>query len=265
MSVHPAVRALRPWYHDFSRLGLQTYSPPRRRDQLILLLNPLRRRFDSNYVEKGARFSLRQLLKPTPSSHLANQRVKERVLEAYLRRSLDDLGTTAKECVDLFCSDGYYACLLASLRSDLNITGVDLDVMEIRRARTAAQLLKLSNLQFEVADAWSFIGSALAYDLILCVGGLYHLAKPAEFLRALRPIGRGHIIVQSVVTLETNEASYFVSPAPGWRHGSRFTHAGLGAWLRDAGWEIIESTLGELPGNARLCDRGSSYYRCRAA
>jgi len=261
--AHKRVRALRPWYHDFSRLGLQTHFPPRRADQLAVLL---RRRLDAGYVEKGERFSLRQFLRPAPPAHLANQRAKERVIEAYLRQCLAELAATPRiACLDLFCADGYYACLLASLRSGLDITGVDLDAQEIHRARTAAELLGLPGLRFEVADVWAFVRSAPAYDLILCAGGLYHLRQPADFLRALRPLSRGYLVVQSVVTLESDDGDYFVSPAPGWQHGSRFTHAGLGRWLREAGWEILEETLGELPANPRRCDRGSSYYRCRAA
>jgi hypothetical protein len=63
--------------------------------------------------------------------------------------------------------------------------------------------------------------------------------------------------------LETEAADYFVSPAPGWKHGSRFTHAGLKQWLTDAGWIVLDEARNELTGNPRLCDRGSSYFLCR--
>ncbi|MCS7060871.1 MAG: methyltransferase domain-containing protein [Anaerolineae bacterium] len=267
-SQHSEVRALRPWYHDFSRLGLQTHFLPRRRDQLRALLNPLRRRFDPHYVEKGERFSIRQFLKPSLPAHTINQRAKEQIIEAYLKQSLGDMAAEAPSCLDLFCADGYYACLLATLCPSARITGVDLDPQEIERARTAARLLKFSNLRFEVRDVWEVVrvaaGEPPAYDLILCTGGLYHLNQPADFLRALRALSRGHLIVQSVVTLESHDPSYFVTPAPGWKHGSRFTHAALGRWLTEAGWITLDATLNELPANPRLCDRGSSYYRCVA-
>lgn len=258
------ISALRPWYHDFSRFGLQTHFPPRRIDQLSALFNPLRRLRDPHYVEKGERFSLRQFLRPALPAHIVNQRAKEEVIEAYLRRCLADIADAAPECLDLFCADGYYACLLASIRPGARIIGVDLDPQEIRRAQTAARLLGLSGLRFEVADVWTVVKSAASYDVILCTGGLYHLSQPAEFLRALRSLSRGYLIVQSVVTLETDDPAYFVTPAPGWRHGSRFTHAALGRWIEQAGWRIIERTLGELPANLRPCDRGSSYYLCIA-
>ncbi len=263
-SLHAEVRALQPWYHDFSRFGLQTHFPPRRADQLRALLNPLRRRLDPGYVEKGERFSLRQFLKPTPPAHVANQHAKEQVIEAYMQRCLADMPGAAPECLDLFCADGYYACLLATLCSGARITGVDLDALEIERAQTAARLLNMTGLRFEIADVWAFIQTARTYDVILCTGGLYHLSRPRDFLRALRPLAGGYLVVQSVVTLESDDPDYFVTPAPGWKHGSRFTHAALGRWLAEAGWRIIEQTTNELPANPRRCDRGSSYYRCAA-
>jgi hypothetical protein len=263
-SLHAEVRALQPWYHDFSRFGLQTHFSPRRADQLRALLNPLRRQLDPGYVEKGERFSLRQFLRPRPPAHAANQRAKEGVIEDYLRRCLSEMRNDAPACLDLFCADGYYACLLATLCPGARITGVDLDAQEIERARTAARLLNLPGLHFEIADVWDFTRAAPKYDLILCTGGLYHLSQPAEFVRALRPMARGHLIVQSVVTLESDDPDYVVTPAPGWKHGSRFTHAALGHWLTEAGWRVIEQTMNELPANPRRCDRGSSYYRCVA-
>lgn len=265
-SVIPEVHALRPWYHDFSRFGLQTHVAPRRIDQLGALLAPLRRLFNRGYVEKGERFSLRGFLRPQPPAHVLNQRVKEIVIEDYLRRCLREMSTQAPTCLDLFCADGYYACLLASLSPAAHVTGVDLDAREITRARTAARLLNFPHLQFEGADVWEFVARPnQRFDLILCAGGLYHLERPRQFLQALRALAGGYLVLQSVVTLESQDPSYFMTPAPGWKHGSRFTHAALERWLIESGWQILNQTLNELPANPRLCDRGSSYYRCIAA
>jgi hypothetical protein len=103
------------------------------------------------------------------------------------------------------------------------------------------------------------------YDLVLCAGGLYHLERPNVFLELLRPVTRGYLVVQSVVTLETEDPSYFISPTPGLRHGSRFTHAGLERWLVEAGWQILAQDRNELPGNKLARDRGSSYFLCQPA
>jgi cyclopropane fatty-acyl-phospholipid synthase-like methyltransferase len=205
---------------------------------------------------------------------MENQSRKESVIAPFIRQALDDI-TQQKDrirtlrCLDLFCADGYYSCMLARMCPDVEITSVDLDEQEIVRARTAARLLGVHQATFELADVWEFVRAPRQFDLILCTGGLYHLTQPSDFVRLLRqmcgPVNGQQLVVQSVVTLENDDPDYFVSPAPGWKHGSRFTHGGLGRWLEQAGWRIVASDRNELSGNARPCDRGSSYYRCVAA
>ena len=262
---YPEVYDLQPWYHDFSELGLQTRFTVRRRDQLSQLFAPLRRKLDPGYVEKGERFSLRSFLNPAPASHSNNQRRKEAIILPYIHHCLLGMPDHPQlNCLDLFCADGYYSCMLANMRLNTIITGVDLDATEVRRAKLASRLLNVTQAKFIQADVWNFVLTAGAYDLVLCTGGLYHLTDPCGFIQLLHKTGSRHLVVQSVVTLETDAPNYFVSPAPGWRHGSRFTHAGLGRWLTEAGWRILECATNELDANTRLCDRGFSYYHCEA-
>lgn len=70
------------------------------------------------------------------------------------------------------------------------------------------------------------------------------------------------MILQTVTTLETESEDYFVSPAPGWKHGCRFTDAWLFRKLTNMGWSILEHDRDILSGNERLCDKGSSYFLC---
>jgi hypothetical protein len=74
---------------------------------------------------------------------------------------------------------------------------------------------------------------------------------------------RGYVVLQSVVTLQTEDPDYFVQPAPGWQHGSRFTHAWLLRQLEEMGWHVLDQARDELPGNPRLHDRGTSFFLCR--
>ncbi len=252
---------LRPWYHDFSRLGLQTTFQRSLAGRAADLARAALRTLRGGPVEKGEKLSLRGLLRPS-SSHLVNQRHKEEFIIPFLQQALNELGEEPS-CLDLFCADGYYSCTIARLRPDARITGIDLDPQEIRRAETAARILSASRARFVVADVWEWVQKAQPYDLVLCTGGLYHLREPRRFLELLRPISRRFLIVQSAVTLETDDPAYFVSPAPGWKHGSRFTAAGLRQWLTGLGWEIVAEGRNELTGNPRLCDRGSAYFLCR--
>jgi hypothetical protein len=266
--LHQEVYDLRPWYHDYSRLGLQTVfdEPSTLRHRvgggLRKLAQAATKGLRGGAVEKGEKLALRHLFSITPSPHLVNQRHKEQVIRVFVRKALGQLGD-APSCLDLFCADGYYSCLLAHSCAEAVITGVDLDPLEIKRAQTASRLLNLINGRFVVADVWEFVHQAQPYDLVLCTGGLYHLRDPRRLLEQLFPICAGFLLVQSVVTLETEDPGYFVSPAPGWKHGSRFTYAGLRGWLEEIGWEVVEEHRNELTGNTRLCDRGSGYFLCR--
>lgn len=259
------IYELRPWYHDFSRLGLRTdfgqWSRPGQR--LRRWLRTLGgRAFGALRIEKGERLLGRSLLRGGLSSHRVNQAVKEDWLVPRIAHCLAEF-ERAPSCLDLFCADGYYSCLMAHTRPDARVVGIDLDPEETKRAAAAARVLGFDTLRFVTADAHSYLASGdEAFDLVFCSGGLYHLADPRGLLESIRRRTRGFLVLQSVVTLETEAANYFVAPAPGWRHGCRFTHARLEAWLEELGWRIVEGDRGELPGNHRLRDRGSSYFVC---
>jgi hypothetical protein len=99
--------------------------------------------------------------------------------------------------------------------------------------------------------------------MILCAGGLYHLSDPKKLLKLCYKITKHYLAIQTVVTLETEDKDYFVSPAPGWKHGCRFTDAGLREWLKQIGWKIVKHDRNELRANLQLSDRGSVYYLCK--
>jgi SAM-dependent methyltransferase len=262
MEFNQEVYDLRPWYHDFAALGVQTRFPERFISRVWQMLPPLRRLVEPGYVEKGEKFSLRQLLNPRLPAHQINQAAKETYILPFMTQALEAVGSTPT-CLDLFCADGYYTCHMARLRPDAVITSVDLDVDEIARAQLISRVLAVPQVTFYNDDVWEFVRKASTYDVVFCTGGLYHLREPRHFLEQLVPIVGTYLVVQSAITLETEDSDYFVSPAPGWRHGSRFTHAGLRGWLETLGLEIMNEARSELPGNARLCDRGSSYFLCR--
>ncbi|MBN1640739.1 MAG: methyltransferase domain-containing protein [Anaerolineae bacterium] len=268
-TFHQEAYDLRPWYHDFERLGLQTRFGERGtglRHRLARAAHMVRsmhlQQLLGTRLEKREILSIWQTLGGRGPGHLDNQPVKEQVLLPYIQRSLERL-PHAPRCLELFCADGYYGCAIAQQRPDAHVIGIDLAELEIRRAGTAARLLGLENAHFSVADAWEYLRQTEPFDLVLCAGGLYHLEQPRQLLALLRPVTSAYLVVQSVVTLETQDPAYFVTPAPGLRHGSRFTHAALETWLRATGWGILAQARNELPGNPLPRDRGSSYFWCR--
>lgn len=253
MTFHEDIYDLRPWYHNFARLGLQTDFG----DMQSGLLRRVRLA-----IRKGEWLSLKKLLKAQPSSHMINQHHKEEVLVPYLTRCLHDL-RDEPDCLELFCADGYYGCLMKSLSSGARVTGIDRNPNDIRRAQAAARVLGFENMTFIETDVYDYLLTAPSFDLVMCTGGLYHLADPRHLLELLHPLTKVNLVVQSVVSLETESPDFFVTPAPGWRHGSRFSHGMLERWLIETGWEIVEQARNELTGNDRALDRGASYFVCR--
>ena len=255
---------LRPWYHDFQKLGLKTDFPAPifRSGEIIqacaaLLRSPVQRLSDlRRSKEKKNKISFLRTLQP----HRINQPHKETYLIPYLSRALEGLPEDPV-CLDLFCADGYYSCLIARMKPQAVVFGVDRSQPDIQRARTAAKILGFDRLTFIPDDVFHFLQSAEpTFDLVICAGGLYHLSNPFQLLNELIRVTRGFLIIQSAVTVETEAADYFVTPAPGWKHGSRFTHLGLKKGLEEAGWQILDQARNELPGNRCRCDRGSSYF-----
>jgi protein-L-isoaspartate O-methyltransferase len=268
----PELFALRPWYHDFSSLGFDT----------TFLGVPLGLR---EYVTRAAGFagpklrglwhgprtdpapreqvrSIAEIFRRVPTSHLINQPVKEKHLLDLVHRALSSL-PPSPSCLELFSADGYYSCHVKRLEPRATVTGVELSKDHVRRATTMTRRLDLRDITFLCDDVWPFLERPSAvYDLVLCAGGLYHLGAPALLLEKIGQVARGYVVIQSVVTLETEDRDYFVAPAPGWQHGCRFTHAWLRGRLAALGWRVASESRAELPGNASLRDRGSSFFLC---
>ncbi len=258
----PRIDALRPWYHDFSSLGLDTGSAP---------AGKLRRaaarfvQLCSRTLPGGLGRSLNRRASALRSSaHRINQGHKESVLVPFLEEALRRLHKEPS-CVDLFCSDGYYCCVIARISPAADVLGVDLGESDLERARLASRLLEMERIRFAREDVPSFVSQVAGrFDLVFCAGGLYHLDEPRALLADLRRVCSGFLVLQTVVSLENEASDYFESPAPGWSHGCRFSHARLAGWLEELGWRVKETERNELTGNNRPRDRGSSYFLCEA-
>lgn len=258
------IYKLRPWYHDFAKLDLQT--------DFSNFFKTSFSRMISSFFGYCFKNTIRVLSAKKPRScanlgknYIINQKYKDQYIVPFLKQALTILPQNP-ECLDLFCSDGYHSCLIKKYKPDADVIGIDIDSNYLQQARMAVKVLGYQSVKFVEKDVYDFVKQSIAhsksYDLILCTGGLYHLLNPGEFLRLLVQIVKKFLIIQTVVTLETEESNYFISPAPGWKHGSRFTHAGIKQWLLNYSLSIVREGRNELRGNKRLCDKGSSYFLC---
>jgi 2-polyprenyl-3-methyl-5-hydroxy-6-metoxy-1,4-benzoquinol methylase len=221
------LNELGPWYHSFDSLGVQ----------LVQL----------------------------PGIYPINQKCKEGIILRYLQLCIEK---SKKSCEDkptvleMFCADGYYAAHAKRMGAG-RVTGIDWDQKRIKQAEAIYRTLFDEPGEFLVQDVCSFSPSE-PYDIVLCCGGLYHVSEPRRVIEnCFNKFSKEFLIVQSVVSLENNDEDYFVTPAPGWSHGSRFSMVFLRKTILQAGWQIVDSHFNELEGNERLCDRGSAYFLCQ--
>jgi len=226
-SAFPALAPLGDWYHDFDALGIRV---PQR-----------------------------------PGIYRVNQLCKQPVILGYLQAALAKSRRSYQDrpsLLELFCADGFYSAHARRMGAG-RVTGIDLDAAAIAQANAMFATLFGDAQNFLVQDIFTFTSNP-PVDVLLNCGGLYHLTDPRRLIQESRPrFGARFMVAQTVVTLETAAPDYFVTPAPGWGHGCRFTTAWLHRELTAAGWRIVDSHVNELQANDRPCDRGSAYVFCQ--
>jgi hypothetical protein len=216
--------ALGPGYHDYAMLGVPT--------------------------------------QPLPGIFAPNQRAKAPVITAFLARAIASLrlqSASPISAVELFCADAYYAMLARALGAE-RVVGIDSDrdgyLAHADRLRSALRLTDVE-LRREPVEA---IDDSERYSIVLNVGGLYHVADPERVLDRSYALASHFLIVQTVVSLATDDVDYFEAPAPGLPWGNRYSRAGFERTIERRGWRVVDRAFNELTGNERLADRGSLYY-----
>jgi 2-polyprenyl-3-methyl-5-hydroxy-6-metoxy-1,4-benzoquinol methylase len=266
------IYELRPWFHDFSPLGIQTS-------------------FQGPLTEEIAKWVLAKAMRVQTQKWFThvNQQNKEAILLPFLERAIEIVkgsGISRLSVLDMFCSDGYYAFWAKKMAGDCSVTGIDWTPMHIKRCSAINEILNYQDINFRCMDVFDLPPDE-PYDIVLCAGGLYHVSDPQKLLRLVYQICKRILVVQSLVTLETEDENYFVKrpwAAPEWlnewlrrRHFTapalkymqctlqdcRFTDAKLKKMLLETGWTIVDHQRNELEGILRLDSRGSSYFLCK--
>ncbi len=194
-----------------------------------------------------------------------NQKCKEPVISAYIQLAIAKSRKRLGEKVtftELFCADAYYAMVALKFGAD-KAYGVDNNRENFSyRSIEIAKRLKYRNYEFILADL-SDISQFEKFektDIVANIGGLYHVSNPREVLVKSYEAAEKFLIVQTVVSLSSKDPDYFVTPAPGWTWGCRYSRESFDKMVRGFGWKIVDSFFNELEGNERSDDRGSVYY-----
>ena len=208
------------WYHDFSKLGLDT--------------------------KNG-------------SGYQKNQVVKEETINEMFNIVKSE-NPNVNSLLDVFTSDGYYTFLINKLFGGFDkITSVDLD--PVNRYYPQYDIIRKElgiDSSFVKNDINYFLdGDNPRYGITICFGGLYHIHNPAEVINRLLKIS-DYVLIQTVVPSDIRDEEYFITPAPNWKHGSRFSVFSINKWIDDMDCVKIYENYNELT-NDDAVNKGSYY------
>ena len=225
-----------PWYHNFRDLGINT---PQN----------------------------------TIPNYKYNQAAKSEVIFKMIDTAIVTLRRQTKAPIailEYFAADSYYGLYaLKSAGSDSTLCAIDLGGGSGEAAKRnkvldqgllIARALKIED-RFEQLNQ-SVFDANRECNLLLNIGGLYHIENVHNLLIKSLNSGADFMILQSVVHEDLHLDSFFVSPAPEWTWGSRFSAKWIRDSVQESGWKILEEEFNILELNESKFDRGSIYFLC---
>jgi hypothetical protein len=238
---------LRPWYHDYSALGLNTdfTESPSLGESVA---NAIRKLIGKDVIT-------------TRGSH-ATQKIRDKQVLPLLDKALaihaNRFGKVTS-FLDTFANDGFYAFWVTKRYDVPDIICVELNSEDVRRGLAMSEVLNERRVRFVQQDVHDIDDSPV--DVALCIGGLYHITDPQAFVTKL--FNKANIlVVHSVTTALSHDPAHIVAPAPGWHHGCRFSHEYFLAMLERPGWQVVESGFDIAPRADDEHSTGLSYALC---
>lgn len=93
--------------------------------------------------------------------------------------------------VEIGCGSGNIACWVAEqVGPEGSVLGIDISPEQVEQARLQAESRGLTNVEFQVADAYSPKLPEATFDLAYCRLVLMHLTRPADALAAMQQLVR---------------------------------------------------------------------------
>lgn len=120
------------------------------------------------------------------------------LVEQEVREALAAAGPSAR-AIDLACCEGWFAHRLLEWGAR-EVVGIDIREQSVRRAELVRDYLGLDadRLRFRTADVLELAAEELGgFDVVLCLGLIYHVEHPMGVLRLARKLTRGLCVVES--------------------------------------------------------------------
>lgn len=132
-------------------------------------------------------------------------RTRAELMEREVRAALATAGPNAT-VIDLACNEGWFS-QRALVWGAARVLGIDIRPELIRRAELVRDHFAIApdRLEFRCADVHELDVSALGqFDVVLCLGLVYHLEDPVGALRIAGSLTRGLCVVESQLTRQTD-------------------------------------------------------------
>lgn len=128
-------------------------------------------------------------------------RTRLALMEGPVRAALSAAGPNAS-VIDLACNEGWFSHRLLEWGAS-RVLGVDIRPQLIRRAELVRAHFGISSerLELRCADVFDLVASELGtFDVVLCLGLVYHLENPIGAMRIARALTRGVCVIESQLT-----------------------------------------------------------------
>lgn len=187
---------------------------------------------------------------PTFDQLEVNNQMKRQLMLPWIKERVKD-----KRVLDLFCANGVFS-IEAALAGAREVVGIDFSPERVACARFLASTLEdrvdctFDFLAGDVYDLHNLVSEP--FDVVLALGGLYHVADPPYILTKIRSLTKDRLIVQtSRVLPRSGNWAKFVVRRDRTDKGLVSVRGGRGVWsftvecfesmLLHGGFEVLES------------------------
>jgi 2-polyprenyl-3-methyl-5-hydroxy-6-metoxy-1,4-benzoquinol methylase len=177
-----------------------------------------------------------------------NNAAKQAFVQDWITREV-----AGKRVLDLFSANGAFA-VQAALAGAREVVGLEYDAERVRCAQFVASTLpEHIRPRFLCGDVYrmrEYFDEP--FDVVLCLGGLYHIADPAYLLSQIRGMLRGRLILQTaqVLPLWGKWARFGIRRRDKRSQGLSSVRGGYGTWslspgclrelLEHSGFDVLE-------------------------
>ncbi len=183
------------------------------------------------------------LLTRDPVTHLANLRAS---LDAHLPPDFSGLSV-----LDIGCNAGYFSTW-AKRRNAETVVGVDMGEGYLEQAEFVRKTLSL-DIEYRRMSVYDIEELGRPFDIVLCLGVIYHLANPFDAARAIFTVTKDMAVVESAMIPDTSAKPMWEFVFQGYEDDPRRdtteerhynwwfpNHAGLRTLLEKAGFLSVE-------------------------